>query len=66
MNKTWILLAAEHQETEERKQLHGSTDLYMKMSWSSASSFPQREQASMAWRQISQQSSSSGSISKNE
>lgn len=40
------------------------TDLYMKMSQSPASRLPQREQASMAQRQVAPHSS--GSISKNE
>lgn len=42
----------------------GGANLYMKISRSPASLFPQREQASMAQRQVSPQSS--GSIWKNE
>lgn len=40
------------------------TDLYMKISQFPASGFPQREQASMAWRQVSPPSR--GTMSKND
>jgi len=43
-----------------------STNLYMKMSQSPARRFPQREQASMAWRQVSLSPPSSGSMPKKE
>lgn len=48
-----------------RSAAAAGTNLYMKMSQSPARRFPQREQASMAWRQVSPPQSRS-SMTKNE